>query len=259
MTGVVPIVIFAFFMAGSFVWLDYSGQEENWDLANQNQTEAEKAARLEELCQEDRLQKDIPCLTSCSGSGAFGLSCTKDCGLQEYFKEICEKSFPKSGQEELRPWDLDLADQIEETARKEYIRPWDFRGKIEETARLENLCRENSPYCFRRCDGSGAFGSACSWPCGRNCGRPSKPNNLQKSSENQLSWDTIWPEIWLFIVVFLMSLQFYPFVLLCWLLTLSARFSSMDGLALCIGSPRAFPVLEFEDQGYPKLHKLQFA
>ena len=167
-----PVLIFAFLMAGSLVWQNF-GQEENWDLADQ--TEAQKAARLEELCQED-----IPCLRTCTGSGAFGLSCTEHCGHQEFFKEIC-KSRPKSGQEEIRP---------------------------------------------------------------------SKPNNVQKSSENQLSWDDIWQEIWRFIVVFLMSLYFAPFGLLCWLLTLSARFSSMDGLALCIGSPRAFPVMEFEDQGY---------
>ena len=123
----VPIIMVFAFMTGSFVWLNLE-QEENWDLANQNQTEAEKAARLEELCQEDRLQKDIPCLTSCSGSGAFGLSCTKDCGVQEYFRKICEKSFPKSGQEEIRPWDLDLADQTKEAARQEYIHPWDLHG-----------------------------------------------------------------------------------------------------------------------------------
>ena len=181
-----PVLIFAFLMAGSLVWQNF-GQEENWDLADQ--TEAQKAARLEELC-----QKDIPCLRRCTGSGAFGLSCTEDCGRQEFFKEIC-KSFPKSGQEEIRPWDF--ADPASPEARQEYI-------------------------------------------------RPSKPNNVQKSSESQSLMDTIWP----LIVLSLVALQFAPFGLLCWLLTMSARFSSMDGLALCIGSPRAFPVMESEDQGY---------
>ena len=41
----VPIIMIFAFMTGSFVWLNLE-QEENWDLANQNQTEAEKAARL---------------------------------------------------------------------------------------------------------------------------------------------------------------------------------------------------------------------
>ena len=107
----------------------------------------------------------------------------------------------------------------------------DQKNLEEKTAYLEELCEKDDPYCFRRCSGSGAFGLFCRWPCGRNCRRPSKLNNVQKSSENQSLWDTIWP----FIAVSIMALQFYPFVLLCWLMTLYAKFSSMDGLALCLG------------------------
>ena len=71
----------------------------------------------------------------------------------------------------------DLADQrnLEEKTEREAQRE----------AHLEELCEKDDPYCFRRCSGSGAFGSFCRWPCGRNCRRPSKPNNVQKSSENQ--------------------------------------------------------------------------
>ena len=175
-----PVLIFAFLVAGSLVWQNF-GQEENWDLADQ--TEAQKAARLEELC-----QKDIPCLRRCTGSGAFGLSCTEHCGHQAFFKEIC-KSRPKSGQEEIRPWDF--ADPASPEVRQEYI-------------------------------------------------RPSKPNNVQKSSESQSLWDTIWP----LIVFSLVALQFAPFGLLCWLLTVMHKlFESL-------------PVFLFKPPQYCYNHKL---
>ena len=49
------------------------------------------------------------------------------------------------------------------------IRPWDLADQIEEAARLEKLCKENSPYCFSTYSGSGAFGSFRHDPCGRSC------------------------------------------------------------------------------------------
>jgi hypothetical protein len=47
------------------------------------------------------------------------------------------------------------------------IRPWDLADQIEEEARLEELCKENSPYCFSTYSGSRV--SFRYDPCGRPC------------------------------------------------------------------------------------------